>query len=255
MFTSAPPGCQLLAFRPLTTDDVVAAVRLLPDTQCTSDPLPTRLLKNNVDVFTPFLAELYNRYLPTGMVPAAFKAAYVTPLLKKADVDPADMKSYRPISSLSVLSKLLERLVARQLLEYLNAERLLPDLQSAYRAYHSTDCGIKVLADILRVLDTGNVAVLTLLDLSAAFDTVDHATLLRRLKVSYGFCGNVLGGFQSYLDGRTHICLPRFCLFPRHLSFVWSSTGISPWTHPVRAVHGRLAAVGCQTSTLPTSVC
>jgi len=60
-----------------------------------------------------------------------------------------------------------------------------------------------VLADILRALDTGDLLVLTRLHLSAAFDTVDHATLLRRLKVSYGLRGHVLGSFQSYLDGRT----------------------------------------------------
>jgi len=94
--------------------------------------------------------------------------------------------------------------VAGQLLEHLNAARLLPDLQSAYRACHSTETAVlKVLADILRALDTGDVAVLTLLDLSAAFDTVDHATLLRRLEVSYGLQGHVLGWCQSYLDGRT----------------------------------------------------
>jgi len=99
-------------------------------------------------------------------------------------MDPADVKSYRPIFNFSVLSKLLERLVAGQLLGHLNAARLLPDLQSAYPAYHSTETAVlKVLADILRALDTGDVAMLTLLNLSAAFDTVDHATLLRRLEV------------------------------------------------------------------------
>ena len=80
-FTPAPSGCQLLEFRPLTADDIVAAVRALPDKQCMSDPLPTRLLKNNVDVLAPFLVELYNRSLSTGVVPAAFKAAYVLSLI------------------------------------------------------------------------------------------------------------------------------------------------------------------------------
>ena len=95
-----------------------------------------------------------------GAVPAVYKSAYVTPLLKKADMDPADKESYRPISSLSVLSKLLERLVTRQLLEHLNAAMLLPHLQSAYRAYHSMETAVlKVLADIIRALDTGDLAV------------------------------------------------------------------------------------------------
>ena len=135
---------------------------------------------------------------------SVFKAAYITPLLKKPDLDPDDVRSYRPISNLSVLSKLLERLVARQLLDYLTTSRLLPDLQSAYRANHSTETAVlKVLADILRAVDGGDLACLTLLDLSAAFDTVDHAILLRRLNESYGLGGCVHGRFVSYLNRRT----------------------------------------------------
>jgi hypothetical protein len=168
-----------------------------------SDPLPTRLLKDNVDVLAPFLVELMNRSLVLGVVPSVFKSAYITPLLKKADLDPADAKSYRPISNLSVLSKLLERLVARQILDYLRSSNLLPRLQSAYRAHHSTETAVlKVLADILRAVDSGDLALLTLLDLSAAFDTVDHVTLLRRLEESYGISGTVHNWFTSYLGGR-----------------------------------------------------
>jgi hypothetical protein len=125
-------------------------------------------------------------------------------LLKKPELDPADVKSYRPISNLSVLSKLLEKLVARQLVDYLNTSRLLPELQSAYRTHHSTETAVlKVLGDILRAIDSGDLAILTLLDLSAAFDTVDHDTLLRRLDVSYGLGDAVFSWFASYLDGRT----------------------------------------------------
>ena len=116
----------------------------------------------------PFLVELYNKSLQTGSVPASFKAAYITPLLKKSDLDSADVRSCRPISNLSVLSKLLERLVARQLLNHLAAAKLLPELQSAYRAYRN--CSPQVSGRYPVALDTGDVAVLTLLDLSAAFD-------------------------------------------------------------------------------------
>ena len=133
-FTAVPLGCLFADYRTLTVDDVITAVRLLPDKQCTSDPMPTRLLKENVKDLAPFLVELFNRSLVLGVVPESFKTAYITPLLKKCDLDPADVKSYRPISNLPVLSKLLERLVARQLLDYLTAFSLLPKLQSAYRA-------------------------------------------------------------------------------------------------------------------------
>jgi len=156
-------------------------------------------------MLAPFLVELFNRSLLYGSVPTAFKAAYITPLLKKPDLEPADVQSCRPISNLSVFSKLLERLVARQLLDYLSASKLLPDLQSAYRAHHSTETAVvKVLVDILKALDGGDLTMLTLLDLSAAFDTVDHAILLRRLVSSYGFRGCVLAWFTSYVDGRTY---------------------------------------------------
>jgi hypothetical protein len=100
------------------------------------------------------------------------------------------------------MSKLLERLVAQQLLNYLNISKLLPELQSAYRARHSTETAVlKVLMDILRSVDAGDLAALTLLDLSAAFDTVDHITLLRRLDISYGIRGRALTWFTSYLGG------------------------------------------------------
>jgi len=186
-FSSAPSGCTFADFQALTVNDLTAAIRLLPDKHCASDPIPTSLLKDCADVLAPFLVELYNKSLRTGSVPAVFKAAYITPLLKKSDLDPADVRCYRPISNLSVISKLFERLVARQLLDYLTAAKLLPELQSAYRAFHSIETAVlKVLADTLLALDTGDIAVLTLLDLSAAFDTVDHATLLRRIETSYG---------------------------------------------------------------------
>jgi hypothetical protein len=203
-FTASPPNCILSSFRPLTDADVITAVQQLPDKQCTADPMTTRLLKDNVDVLAPFLAVLFNRSMSLGVVPGTFKEAYITPLLKKPDMDPADVKSYRPISNLSVLSKLLERLVARQLLDYLTTSKLLPELQSAYRACHSTETAVlKVLGDILHAVDHGDLACLTLLDLSAAFDTVDHDTLLRRLRETYGLHGNVHNWFTSYLGRRT----------------------------------------------------
>jgi len=90
----------------------------------------------------------------------------------------ADVKSYRPITNLSFVSKLLERLVAQQLTTYLTDNALLPDLQSAYLAHYSTETAmVKVVGDILLALDSGNLALLSLLDLSAAFDNVDHDML------------------------------------------------------------------------------
>jgi len=79
----------------------VAFVRALLDKQCASDPLPTWLLKKCVGIIAPFLCQLFNWSFEHGSVPSKFKCAHITPLLKKADLDPADVKSYRPISNLS----------------------------------------------------------------------------------------------------------------------------------------------------------
>jgi hypothetical protein len=80
--------------------------------------------------------------LENGCVPSTLKSAYITPIIKKAGLDPTDLKSYRPISNLSVVSKLLERLVAKQLLVYLKDYGLLPDLQSAYLTHRSTETAV-----------------------------------------------------------------------------------------------------------------
>ena len=95
----------------VSVEDVTTAVRQLPDKYCVSDPIPTSLLKDNIHVLAPFLTFLFNRSLSLGSVPVILKAAYITPRLKKPDLDTLDVKSYRPISNLPVLSKVLERLV------------------------------------------------------------------------------------------------------------------------------------------------
>jgi Reverse transcriptase (RNA-dependent DNA polymerase) len=156
-----------------------------------------------VDLVAPFLCELYNRSLSTATVPAAFKSAFVTPLLKKPHLNNADVRSYRPISNVLIVSKLLERVVHRRMSDLLKLHDLLPRLQSAYKRYRSTETAVlillKVLSDIVYAIDTGNLSVLASLDLSAAFDTVDHGILLQRLETSFGFGGFVLDWFRSYL--------------------------------------------------------
>jgi hypothetical protein len=164
--------------------------------------VPIYLLKAASSCVAAFLTELFNRSLQSGRVPALFKSAYVTPLIKKLDLDASDVRSYRPISNLTVLSKLLERLVARQLIAYLKQHDLLPRLQSAHRSGHSTETSVlRVLSDILLAVDSGDVAVLAVLDLSA-FNTVYHQIFLQRLQMSFGISDLALFWFQSYLKDR-----------------------------------------------------
>ena len=112
--------------------------------------------------------------------------------------------NYRPISNLTYISKLVERMVNQQVVDYLDENKLLPKLQSGFRARYSTETALlKVLSDILLSADQQQITLLVLLDMSAAFDTVDHAILLQRLESSFGVSGGVLSWLSSFLDGRT----------------------------------------------------
>jgi len=163
-----------------------------------ADQIPTSVLKQMIDIIAPFVVELFIRSLSEGHLPAVFKEAFVTPVVKKPGLDATDTSSYRPISNLSVLSKLLERLfVSQQLMKYLTSADLLPLLQSGFRPGHSTETAVlRVLSDILQAVDCGDSAALILLDLSAAFDTVDHSILLQRLQMSFGISENAHRWFQ-----------------------------------------------------------
>ena len=114
------------------------------------------------------------------------------------------MTNYRPVSNLSFLSKLLERVVQKRLQEFLDSNNLMPVTQSAYRQYHSTETAVtKVYNDPLLAADEGDVSALCLLDLTAAFDTVDHELLTLRLERQFGLRGVVLQWFSLYLSDRT----------------------------------------------------
>ncbi|WP_419629649.1 reverse transcriptase domain-containing protein, partial [Thiolapillus sp.] len=142
--------------------------------------------------------------LSPGTFPSTFRSALGKPLLKKASLDPNNLKNFRPVSNLSFMSKITEKVVLQQLLAYLTEQRLICPSQSAYRPHHSTETALlKITNDILLALDSGNVSLLTLLDLSAAFDTIDHCILLDRLQHMYGISGTALSWFSSYLTNRT----------------------------------------------------
>ena len=156
--------------------------------------------------FLPFLQLTCNTSLRDGVLPDCEKLAYVTPNLKKLGLDADCTSNYRPVFNLSFLSKLIERLVCRQLTTYLTNHHLLAPLQSAYREHHSTETAtLRVASDVFNAADAGQVTVVTLLDLSAAFDSVNHDILLRRLNISYGVGGTVLRWITSFLSNRTQV--------------------------------------------------
>ena len=119
-------------------------------------------------------------------------------------MDPNDQKSFRPVSNLPYVSKLLERVVAQQLLQHLQSYEILDRFQSAYRPGHSCETAVlRVLNDVLCSADAGDLTLLVLLDLSAAFDVINHELLLSRLQNEAGIAGDALQWFVSYLAERT----------------------------------------------------
>ena len=191
-FSTPVSASSLSDFQAVTVDDITSAIRRLTSKHCVSEPIPSHLLVSIVDDTASFLTALYNNSLHNGVVPESNKSAYISSLLKKSNLDLADVKSYRPISNLSVTSKLLEILVAKQMVSHLKAHDLLSRMQSAYRRGHATVTAVtKVLSDIFIAIDRSDFAALAL-SLTAAFDTVDNDILLKRLHSCFGVSGRVL---------------------------------------------------------------
>ena len=190
------------SFRLLSDGEVSAIVRKSPTKTCEANPIPTSLLKDILPNIVPLLREIVNKSLHTGTFPDDIKVALIRPLLKKINLDLVE-KNYRPVSNLQYIGKLIERAVNIQLNEHITTNNLMEPMQSAYRAGHSTETAlIKVKADILNAIDNKEVVCLVLLDLSAAFDTVDHQILLERLKNMFGLTGTVINWKTFCLLGR-----------------------------------------------------
>ena len=158
------------------------------------------------------ITSIVNMSLIERIVPSAIKSAVIKPLLKKENLDFNILKkkqtnkqtNYRPVSKLIFLSKVLERVLAKQLKEYMFNNNLQEPFQSSYKQYHSTESALLMVHnDILCAMENQGVTLLVLLDLSSAFDTINHSELLSRLQHLLGINGTILALFESYLSDRS----------------------------------------------------
>jgi hypothetical protein len=198
----------LFKFEPATVDEVKKIILASPTKSCMLDPIPASLLKDCIDVLAPVITHVINLSLTSSTVPKCFKVAAVTPLLKKCDLDPNCLKNFRPVSNLPFLSKVLEKVVSKRLVSHKEKHGLQDKMQSAYRRFHSTETAlVRIQNDLLRGLDMKQCCFLVMLDLSAAFDTVDHQILLNRLDGRFGIRGAALDWVASYLHKRSQFVL------------------------------------------------
>ena len=191
-------------FSSIDSETLLKTIHNLNSSTCLLDTLPTKFLKTVSHLLSSDLLLIINTSLQSGSFPKFLKMAIVKPLLKKRNLDTSVLNNYRPISNLPFIGKIIEKIVFIQLSEFLSNNHCLDPFQSGFRSYHSTETAlIKVLNDIRLNSDSQRASVLVLLDLSAAFDTVDHAILLHRLEHWVGLSGTVLNWLKSYLEDRS----------------------------------------------------
>ena len=171
---------------------------------CDLDLVPGCVLRNCLETLPPILVNIVNLSFETATMPDVLKMAMILPRLKKYGLDKDSFQSYSPISNLPFISKVIEKCEADQLKKHVATNDLDEKFQSAYKNYHSTETAIvRVHNDILCALDKGKSVILLLLDLKAAFDTVNHSTLLARLSTRCGIGRKALAWFKSYLSSRS----------------------------------------------------
>lgn len=187
--------------KPVSVDKIGSMLKDLNIAKATGlDNISARYLKDAADLIAPYIAHVTNLSLEQGIVPSDMKHSKVIPLFKKGTR--SDPGNYRPVSILSVTSKILERVVHEQLYQYINDSKLMYKFQSGFRKCHSTDSCLLYLTDFIRgEMDAGKLCGMILIDLQKAFDTVDHSLLFNKLS-AVGMSPLALEWFVSYLSDR-----------------------------------------------------
>ena len=162
---------RLRRFNTVDKENLTQIFKKMKKTHCALDPMPVSDLTGaeNISIFLDMILKIINTSIQSCIFPKNEKRAVIHPALK-GSLDPQSLNSYRPISNLPFVSKILEYSILDQLLTHLNEVQAIPDNQSAYRQLYSTETTIcSVVNDLLIMMDEGKCGLLVLLDLSAAF--------------------------------------------------------------------------------------
>ena len=166
------------------------------------DPLPSTLLKSSLPILLPYILELVNMSLSTGDI-NGLKESVITPIIKKVGLDKNNFRNYRPIVNLQFLSKLIEKVVLKRLTDHMTLNNLDCPQQFGYKKHHSTETMLlQIVDEVLIGFEENSGTILVLLDMSAAFDTVDLKKLLEMLENQLNIKGTALNWFRSFLLGR-----------------------------------------------------
>ena len=185
----------------VSREEIRKIIMKSPTKSCLLDPWPTFLVKECIDILLPSITSLVNCSLSGGFVPDGFKKAIVTPLIKKSSLPPNELKNYRCVSGLGFISKLVKCVVASQLNDHVSLNGLENVKKSTYKLGYSTESALlSTKNNVHLAFAKGEAAAVVLLDQSAAFDTIDHDTLLDSLSSWFGVGGVVLDWFKSYLS-------------------------------------------------------
>ena len=190
---------EVFSFREVTNDEILDAIKSLPTNKSsTFDDIPAKLLKDSAVIYSPILMKIFNNCLREGKFPDILKYSDITPVFKKGEN--TKKENYRPISSLSNFSKIFEKLIHSQISQFIESK--LSDYLTGFRRNHNTQYALLEMIEKWKTfINRGFKVGALMMDLSKAFDTLNHYLLISKLE-AYGFDERSITFIKSYFTDR-----------------------------------------------------